>query len=429
MKKTRGRGSLLALVTGLAFAAVVFLIWATVLRERETRRLYLEYESFRASAALLDAYRESPNLLFSDERVIGFGLYRSDGLALVRRGSAPESFDPRRPYSRDFFEARGDSFVLARSLGPGMQGMGRMPGMMPGEGPGRNRAGGGMAAPGQDFDPAAQPRSLWIEYGLAGFNRGQALLYGGASAASLALAGLYLLFLALNHRNAELAERDRQNRELVQLGEAARTLVHEIKNPLGIIRVQAASLRRLDPESAAAKAAEKGAAIDDEVERLAGLADRIREFLKGGEGEPRELELGAWLGDYADRYSGSEEGPWLDLGEVAAGALAKIDPERLSLALDNLVMNAREAGGGNPSLLSLAARGRQWEISVADRGPGVPPELVGRLFEPFFTTKEKGSGIGLALARRVAEAAGGALEYRPRPGGGSIFSMLLPIRR
>lgn len=407
-----------------------------VLRERSTRRLYLEYEAFRASSTLFEAYRETSSLNPDDDRILGFGLYGSDGVSLLRLGTAPSQLDPSDVAALSGAISLKNSIILARPLGPGapgMPGLGRMQGGM---GRGMMRPGWDqklppstplVAPPGPLPDAAAQPRALWLEYSLGGYWREQTFLFGSAAAASLALAALFIVLQRLYRRNAELGEREFKNRELVQLGEAARTLVHEIKNPLGIIRVQAASLRRLDPANAAAKAAEKAGLIDEEVLRLANLADRIREFLKGGEGEPREIELGPWLIEFAARYTGGGDGGEIALGETATGARSRIDPERLSLALDNLVRNAREAApSGPPPLLSLAARGRRWEISVSDRGPGVAQENVARLFEPFFTTKQRGSGIGLALARRVAQSAGGDLEYRPRQGGGAIFAILLP---
>jgi len=432
---------------------VLALVWAMVLRERSTRRLYLEYEAYRASAILLDSYRERPDLAASDERVLGFGLYSNGGVALMRSGSAPESLSAAEALVAGGIDARSESYVLVRALGldaagmPGRRWMQGMPGrlgqqMGPGAmGPGRmsGRVGGGPSSEEQPLlesasplalDANDQPRVLWMEYAMGGFGREQAWLFWGACAASLVLLGLYLIVLFLTRRNAELADREADNRELVQLGDAARTLVHEIKNPLGVIRVQAASLRRLEGSTAAEKVAERARIIDEEVERLAHLADRIREFLRGGEGEAREIELAAWLLDYVARQSGGDDARELALGEIADAAKASIDPERLALALDNLVRNAREARPeGPPPLLSLALRGRRCELCVADRGPGVPAELEPRLFEPFFTTKAKGSGIGLALARRVARAAGGDVEYRPREGGGAVFAIVLPALR
>jgi signal transduction histidine kinase len=455
MRRTR-----FAVASGLAFVLVLTLVWAMVLRERTTRRLYLEYEAYRASAVLLDSFRERPDLGPSDERVLGFGLYTNGGISLMRSGSAPESYPAADASVASRIDSESDSYVLVRALGLGalgmpgmrwMQGMPGRPGAQMGQGwvgPGRmlGRNGGDNpealsrvdaepplpvgSEPQRLVDAGTQPRVLWIEYDMGGFGREQALLFGGACAASLVLLGLYVIVLALARRNAELAKREADNRELVQLGDAARTLVHEIKNPLGTIRVQAASLRRLESATAVEKAAEKGEIIDEEVERLAGLADRIREFLKGGEGESRVIELAPWLLDYVARQSGCDDAMELALDEIAEDVKTRIDPERLSLALDNIVRNAREASPEGPRpLVSLTAHGKRCEIRVADRGPGVPAELAPRLFEPFFTTKAKGSGIGLALARRVARAAGGDIEYRPRAGGGSEFAIVLPALR
>jgi two-component system sensor kinase FixL len=65
-------------------------------------------------------------------------------------------------------------------------------------------------------------------------------------------------------------------------------------------------------------------------------------------------------------------------------------------------------------------------VEVADRGPGLAPEVRERLFEPFVTTKRTGTGLGLAIARRVVEAHGGEIEAEARPGGGTVFRVLLP---
>ena len=66
------------------------------------------------------------------------------------------------------------------------------------------------------------------------------------------------------------------------------------------------------------------------------------------------------------------------------------------------------------------------ETSVADTGPGIAPELADRLFQPFVTTKKTGMGLGLSICREIVEAHHGHLTASPRPGGGTIFRLILP---
>jgi two-component system sensor kinase FixL len=109
-----------------------------------------------------------------------------------------------------------------------------------------------------------------------------------------------------------------------------------------------------------------------------------------------------------------------------------VDRIQIEQALLNLVRNALEAIG------EAAAPVRQIEVvarhddgtiefDVADSGPGVPDDLVPDLFQPFVTNKARGMGLGLTISRSIVEAHGGRLWYEPRPGGGSLFRMTLPV--
>ncbi len=464
--RKKGKGRLIFILsTGLALAAVIGLVWVVVLREIESRRFSVEFEAARMASGLVEAFMEDPNYSQLGKSVLGFGLYAKDGSALVRHGSAPASISveesdlPVRTVGR-----AGGSFLLIRAMGAGAL---RTPGFArnwmrprsgfmapppdeitpppPGQQRPQNPAGGqGGAAvqpggapssqnPGKMDPVVAHARYVWLEYAMGPDRRKQeAELYSFAALISLALIGLYCYLLVLYRRNVQLKEQDARNRELVELGSAARTLVHEIKNPLAVIRIQTSAMRRQLPADTPPGVEHASRLIDEEVDRLSTLSDRIREFLKSGEGRPQRIDLCDFLRNYAKRYASQDgqSGAGIEIGELPSGAAVIIDSERFAEVLDNLVVNAKEAmsrcAADSLPRIELERHGSFWDISVLDRGPGIPPENVERIFEPFFTTKEKGSGIGLALARRIAEGAGGNLVYKARKGGGAVFTLSLP---
>jgi len=435
MSKT-GSTRFLRLASAIALVLAIGLLWFVVAREASRKALYLEYEAYRASMAILDEYRRDQSFVPDyDARVLGFGLYSTEGGVVARFGTAPERVDPLPPapsrlnsdrsglpgnlYAR--LSSSGDSIRLIRASGLGGQGRGM----------GRGRQDSLMPGMERQAAPFTSIYFTWIEYSASGGSTERLQLYFAAGFASVALIVLFLLLLRLGSRNEAMRMREMENRELIQLGEAARTLVHEIKNPLGILRIQTARLRRGGGD--AASLASITDIMEGEIQRLSLLADRIREFLQSGKVKLVRLDLAAFVESFADRYADlSEHGAELKIETPdAEGAWVLADAEKLLMAMDNLMRNAIEAvetapAGEKRILLRIFPRDMRWCVSVSDTGPGVSPDLRSRIFDPFFTTKERGSGIGLALARNFAQACGGSLEYEGSDGPGAVFVLSLP---
>jgi two-component system sensor histidine kinase HydH len=412
---------------GLLFYAflLVFLLCLAALSvfllsgERKRDALLVEYESEKLATALLDDLRENRSLDLSAlrGRVLGFGLYTAGGQALQRFGTAPQQLaDPQSPGMR----AQRGSLMLVRFLGlpPGMMGMmGRMWGgpHRRGEGPGRGLP---QMSPTSPLPPGA-PRVLFLELAAGRYLARQRLFRLAQAAVPLALAAVGALVAGLYRRNGEYRRRLSAQTELARLGEISRTLSHEIKNPLSAIRLQAGLLKRTLPEERRGDLR----IIEEEIQRLALLTERVGDFVRDPQGQPQDLDLDPFLRELALRYDGRLRYRL----EAEAPVRVRVDPQRLRSVMENLISNALESGEGEVEMICGAHRHRA-EVRVLDRGAGIPPEIRPKVFDPFFTSKTKGSGIGLFVARRFVQAAGGELELEDRPGGGVVARVLLPRR-
>ncbi len=99
----------------------------------------------------------------------------------------------------------------------------------------------------------------------------------------------------------------------------------------------------------------------------------------------------------------------------------------------NLVTNAAQAIGererGGTIHIAASSRNGEIEITIADDGPGIPPEVIPRIFDPFFTTKDvgEGSGLGLSIVHGIVDRHGGRIEVQSRVGEGTTFRIVLPV--
>jgi len=112
--------------------------------------------------------------------------------------------------------------------------------------------------------------------------------------------------------------------------------------------------------------------------------------------------------------------------EAEASEVARLDPDQITRVLTNLLINACQAMEGTGRVELRAAReGEITKIEIHDTGPGVPTEIRHRVFEALFTTKAKGTGLGLALCSRIAEAHGGSVTLEPSAAG-AAFLVAIP---
>jgi signal transduction histidine kinase len=424
----------LVLFAGLGVLSVFLLTG-----ESSRARILVEYEADRAASTIADSYRVAGSLdgVKLDPRIRGFGLYMWTGEVVVRLGDAPPTLDPGNAQPGFRYDSGRGLLTLERLFGmggPGMMGTG------PNTGPrapllGRGMMGGmmgwpdGPGAPGLR-GPSGFPRrgpahgpagAIFLSMDISSYYRSQLLYRTSAVIAPIVIAALAALFLLLLSSNIRHRRRAQEQDTLARLGESARTLAHEIRNPLGAIRIQSGLLRKKVPHDAAAQLD----AIDEEVERLTLLSRRVADFLKNPRGDPVRILLDGFLKDLAGKlptpvaYTAATE---------AQDAVVSFDGELLRSVIENLVRNAHEsyvdAAGGIE--MELSHEKGLVVISVRDRGKGIPPELAQKVFDPFFTDKVHGSGVGLSLSRRFIEAAGGTLTLMPRPGGGTEARIALP---
>jgi len=222
--------------------------------------------------------------------------------------------------------------------------------------------------------------------------------------------------------------------KMVAIGRMASGVVHEMSHPVGSLLLLAEALaERLERDAHAAPAEVTAtlATLVAEARRLHQFVSRLRDFARAEPPQLARLDMRAVLADARHLFA-----PRLALlrvvhDEEVPSVMVDVDPQRLALALANLVFNAADAMAGSPQRrlrVHGERAGDEVFLHVDDSGPGVPEDVLPHLFEPFFTTKPAGQGLGLGLALSAESLAAmrGRIVVANRAEGGARFSIVLP---
>jgi signal transduction histidine kinase len=241
----------------------------------------------------------------------------------------------------------------------------------------------------------------------------------------------------------QVEQRIQQTEKLAALGQLGAGVAHEINNPMGIILCYTDLIRRQLAEADP---------IDNDlnvIEKQARNCQRIvtdlLNFARGGVAERRAENVNTAVAEVADmvRPQFRKRGTELTVALNETAPPVPMDIDRMKQVFLNLMMNAQQAigdGGGTIRVetgwsctdrrrADCAAGEEVVEITIADNGGGIPPEVVEKIFDPFFSTKKtgEGTGLGLSVSYGIVKDHGGGIGVESEPGKGTRFTVRLPV--
>ena len=229
-----------------------------------------------------------------------------------------------------------------------------------------------------------------------------------------------------------LQERLLQSEKMASVGQLVSGVAHELNNPLtGVMGFAQLLLTRELDETARAQVQ----TIYDEAERAAKIVQNLLSFARRRKPTKEMADLNALLQRVLElrSYDFTVRNISLDMTLDTRLPRVWVDPDQIQQVFFNVIKNAEQAmidahAGGSLTVVTRAmADGAR--VSIADDGPGIPPEMQRRIFDPFFTTKDagKGTGLGLTICYSIIDEHGGRIWTESPPAGGAVFQIELPV--
>lgn len=241
-------------------------------------------------------------------------------------------------------------------------------------------------------------------------------------------------YLEASYRQLARSEREGAWREM------ARQVAHEIKNPLTPMRLKIQMLQRYmqqhSGEELNAQVESTLTLLLEQIDLLTKIASEFSDFAKLGEGHPTRIDLVPLVSHVATLYDDREHAtvslhlPQSATGETVTSVWVVADPDHLTRVFVNICQNAVQAMSGWSDArieISMVVSDGWIHLHFRDNGPGIPDEIRDKIFAPNFTTKSSGSGLGLALSRKIVELLGGSISFESTQGVGTTFTVSLPL--
>jgi PAS domain S-box-containing protein len=218
-----------------------------------------------------------------------------------------------------------------------------------------------------------------------------------------------------------------QQAALARLGQMAAVVAHEVRNPLAGIKGAVQILLSRRPADDA-----ELPVMRDIVARIDSLSELINDLMVFARPRPPQLsvvELQSLVNDAVTIVRRDPSAQSVDIAMEGDNVTITADGELVRATVLNLLLNATQAMGGRGTIVVTTGRSDELaRLEIRDWGPGIPQDIRDQVFEPFFTTKARGGGLGLPIARRTAELHGGSLTLECPDTGGTVVTVMLPIK-
>ncbi len=245
------------------------------------------------------------------------------------------------------------------------------------------------------------------------------------------------LLREISHRlrefNRQYIQEVLQTERLALVGRFARSIVHDLKNPLNIISITAemAGMEKSTPELRRLSKLR----IMKQVDRISDLVNEILEFTMGSQVTfvPAPMDYAIFVQQLVDEIR-----PEIDLKSATIefenqppSVKMLLNPKRLRRVFYNLIHNATDAMPADGRIIMrFEVAGNEVITEIEDTGPGIAPEIADRLFDAFATFgKAHGTGLGLSICKKIIEDHHGRISARNEPGRGAVFSFALPVHQ